>query len=193
MTNKATNPPALVCPDHLYTLSTAPKHDTNPFLAGLVVQTRHRSLTVARGTQLQTADGTNEAMTTIAQVKLVDEEQFVKLYTSQLRSFFEISTTGFRVLSVVLQAIQTQAVGTDRVYLDFSDVAAFARSIDVRIFSRKTYERGLAEMLTKGFLARTEKPNFYFFNPALFFNGDRARFVTEYRKAKANEQQAQLF
>ena len=37
-------------------------------------------------------------------------------------------------------------------------------------------------MMQKGFLAESTKPNLFWFNPNLFFNGDRMIFVREYRK-----------
>ena len=44
----------------------------------------------------------------------------------------------------------------------------------------------------KGFIAESTNPNLYWINPALFFNGDRVRFVKEYRNTDWRQQQLDL-
>lgn len=48
--------------------------------------------------------------------------------------------------------------------------------------SEKTFNRGLRELLDKGFIA-PKTPGLFWVNPALFFKGDRVRFVREYKRA----------
>ena len=47
--------------------------------------------------------------------------------------------------------------------------------------SEKTFQRGLKELLAKQFLA-PRSPSTFWVNPALFFKGDRVKFITEYRR-----------
>ena len=47
--------------------------------------------------------------------------------------------------------------------------------------SKQTFYRGVEELIEKGFIARHRSAGWYFTNPAMFFNGNRARFVKEYR------------
>ena len=52
------------------------------------------------------------------------------------------------------------------------------RAVDM---SEKTFQRGLKELLAKQFLA-PRSPSTFWVNPALFFKGDRVKFITEYRR-----------
>ncbi|MFN7305670.1 MAG: hypothetical protein ACK5TQ_03710, partial [Acetobacteraceae bacterium] len=45
--------------------------------------------------------------------------------------------------------------------------------------SPSSFHPSLHELLEKKFIAATQGVGTYFFNPALFFNGDRVRFVHE--------------
>ncbi|MBL1506096.1 hypothetical protein ELC70_28465, partial [Klebsiella pneumoniae] len=44
--------------------------------------------------------------------------------------------------------------------------------------------RGIKELIEKRIIAKTNEKNWYFINPAIVFNGDRARFVSEIIKKK---------
>ena len=48
--------------------------------------------------------------------------------------------------------------------------------------SRTSFQRALKEMMEKGFIAESTKPYLFWFNPNLFFNGNRMTFVHEFRK-----------
>ena len=54
--------------------------------------------------------------------------------------------------------------------------------------SSATYYRVIEELIAKGFIAPSENTHL-FFNPAIFFNGDRVRFVTEIRRKKVSAQE----
>lgn len=60
------------------------------------------------------------------------------------------------------------------------------RSVDM---SEKTFQRGLKELLAKQFLA-PRSPSTFWVNPALFFKGDRVKFITEYRRKGTRTQPA---
>lgn len=47
--------------------------------------------------------------------------------------------------------------------------------------SEKTFQRGLKELLAKQFLA-PRTPSTFWVTSALFFKGDRVKFITEYRR-----------
>ena len=55
--------------------------------------------------------------------------------------------------------------------------------------SSATYYRVIEELIAKGFIAPSENTHLFFFNPAIFFNGDRVRFVTEIRRKKVSAQE----
>lgn len=156
----------------------ATKYETSPFISSLTIKTRGKKVTVSRGTTLiDLATGEIEGVTEIAQVIPVDESQFVKLFTKDLAIWFDLNKSAMRVFGALLATVQISAIGRDLVYFDHSGESAKGFKL-----SKPTFYRGIDELIEKGFIARHRSPGWYFTNPALFFNGDRARFVKEYRK-----------
>lgn len=109
-----------------------------------------------------------------------DKEQFVKIYTTHLKAFFELSTTAYKVLHYVLNTIQNEAINKDQVYLSLSKAQEFFTSQGSKI-SSATYYRAMKELVEKLFLAETTEHYMYFINPKLFFNGDRVDFITKFQ------------
>lgn len=159
-------------------LKAQPKYETNPFISCITVKTKGRKLTVARGSTLIDHDtGEIEGRTEIAQIVEVDEGQFVKLFTKDIALWFDLNRSALRVFGALLVAVQQSAIGRDLVYFDVENSV-----IEEFKISKATFYRGIEELLTKGFIARHKSIGWYFINPAMFFNGNRARFIKEYRK-----------
>jgi len=161
----------------------APRYENSPFLERLHVRTHGKMLTVARGTALLDTDtGELQGTTVIAQIKYVDNEEFVKIFTKNLAVWFDLKKSALRVFGALLQEIQRSAIGKDIVFFDHGNKALK----DFKI-SKPAFYRGLDELIDKGFIARHKSSGLVFINPAMFFNGDRAVFINEYRKNKRNE------
>lgn len=158
----------------------ATKYEVNPFIESLTVKTRGRKVTVARGSTLVDMNtGEIEGVTEIAQIVEVDEGQFIKLFTKDLAIWFDLNKAGMRVFGALLTVVQNSAIGRDLVYFDHGSESAEAFKI-----SKTTFYRGVEELLEKGFIARHKSVGWYFTNPAMFFNGNRARFIKDYRVKK---------
>jgi hypothetical protein len=159
----------------------AARYEVNPFIDKLVVTTRGRRLTVARGSTLvDLKTGELDGVTEVVQVIEVDEGQFVKLFTKDLAAWFDLRKPAMRVFGALLVAIQESAIGRDLLYLDHSNSHVSSFKI-----SKQTFYVGIDELLSKGFIARHRSAGWYFINHTMFFNGNRARFVKEYRKKGA--------
>jgi predicted DNA-binding transcriptional regulator len=117
----------------------------------------------------------------------VDEDQFIKLFTKDLAIWFDLNKSGMRVFAALLTVIQKEAIRRDLVYLDRTDEA-----IEEFKIQKTTFFNGIEELLAKGFIARHVSSGWYFINPTMFFNGDRARFVKEYRKEKIPNRAIQI-
>ena len=155
----------------------AQRYEANPFLEALVVQTRGRRVTVAAGsTLIDMQTGEISGVTEIAQVVEVDKQEFVKLFTRDLAIWFDLKRSGLRCFGALLTIVQQEAVGRDLVYFDYA--SNLIRSFGL---SKPIFYRGVEELIEKKFIARHRSVGWYFINPALFFNGNRARFVKEYR------------
>lgn len=61
---------------------------------------------------------------------------------------------------------------------------SLAEKIDHFVLSESIFYRGIKELIEKRIIAKTNEKNWYFINPAIVFNGDRARFVSEIIKKK---------
>ena len=157
------------------------KYKENPFLAKDVIKvsTRKKRLTVAKGgTLIDNETGDVEGITEIAQVVEVDDGQFVKMFTKDIELFFDLSAAAIKTFGLILKITQTEAINRDKVFIDYKEsgqLAAFKLSTAV-------FYRGINELVEKQFIAKNITPNWYFINPSLFFNGDRARFIKEYRR-----------
>lgn len=164
------------------TASSYPAFQTNPFIDKTVIKTRTKRLTVARGsTIIDMNTGELEGVTEVAQIFKVDEAQFIKVFTSHIASFFELGQGAYRLMQIVFIITQQIQPHTDRIYMNPETLPKGLPKI-----SSSSFYRALAELLEKDFLAKVESDtHWYFINPSLFFNGDRVRFITEYRKEEA--------
>lgn len=108
-----------------------------------------------------------------------DNQTFLKLYTTHLKAFFELSQTAFRLLQYVLHITQETAINKDKIYLNLQQAQDFFELNGSKI-SRSSYFNAMKELVEKLFLAETTDPNLYFINPTLFFNGDRIEFITQF-------------
>jgi hypothetical protein len=160
----------------------------NPFWSPTEVKVGTRKVTISGGFMTKAETGESIHHAGIHRVEHVDETQFVKLFTQNLKLFFNLSAPSQKVLQVLLKELQ-KTPNADGIFLPWFSVEDFGLENDVKI-SRSTYFRGLKEMLSKGFIAESENQNFYWINPNLFFNGDRMLFITEYRKNKKSTEKA---
>lgn len=163
----------------------------NPFCfeQEIKIETKKRTLTVSRGTELVEKNTTNTVKTdashfsNIVQTKEVDKEEFIKLYTSQVRAYFDLTKTAYKVFFIFL-CIYQDAIGKDFVYLSCKKAMNLSLKIDQFILSESIFYRGIKELIENKILAKTNEKNWYFINPAIVFNGDRARFISEIVKKK---------
>lgn len=158
----------------------------NPFCfeTEIKIETRKRNLTVSRGTELiERKDTSKTYFANIVHTQEVDKEEFIKLYTSQIKAYFDLTKTAYKVFFIFLRIYQ-DAIGKDHFYLSCKKAMSLAEKIDHFILSESIFYRGIKELIEKRIIAKTNEKNWYFINPAIVFNGDRARFVSEIIKKK---------
>lgn len=160
----------------------------NPFIGQLSeMKTRRKRVTVKSDKAiLDTKTGELEDVAEVVAVHHVDSDQFVKVFTSNLRTFFNLRPSTYKILEVLLHQIgRTPQQGS--VYLNMSVTEEYFQQTDQKVISRPTFHACVKEMIQKGFIAESPIPSMYWINPALFFNGDRVRFVKEYRNLGAKQ------
>ena len=68
----------------------------------------------------------------------------------------------------------------------------YAASDDIEGLTERTYQRGLKELLNKGFLFRSPIDGIFFVNIQFMFNGDRLAFVKGYKRRGAADIQGEF-
>lgn len=168
--------------------------DKNPFL-NFTVTANKRKMTVAKGSVIkgEVVEGQEDDIktfeTTIAQTQLVDEDKFIKVFTGQVSAIFDLSAAGIKMFGLLLVEAQ-KGIGGDMVYLTPAIVAKLAKA-QGKNMSSSTFSRGISDLIDAKIIAAcSQGQGWFFINPAIIFNGDRARFVTEYHKPKTHKLKA---
>lgn len=151
----------------------------NPFWEPYEIKIGPRFVRIAGGTHISD-EGEAIKHSGIHIIEEKDEDEFIKLYTRNMKAFFDLKPTTQKVLTAVLDAVQ-RSPNADSIYLHWFNVEAYSSQSNLKI-SRTSFHNALKEMIKKGFLAEAEEPNRYWINPHLFFNGNRMVFIREYRR-----------
>ena len=163
-------------------------HEENPFLKNLRVPMTPKSNMFIKKDEaivnLTDGDVKNDVLL-VGKRKYVDSEDFIKLFTKELRVIFDLSKSTQQVFAYMLKKVGYE----DKLIFNFSDCQKTTK------YSRTTIFRALGELFKKEFIARNIG-FVYWINPKLFYKGDRLVVMREYRKAKHKEvspNQADLF
>jgi hypothetical protein len=150
-------------------------YDKNPFM--IDIETKTRRITNKRGDMmLVTSEG--EIANQIAgfwEAEEVDSTKFIKLFVKGVKALKELTSAGTKVFEVLYLHVQ-ENIGKDKVFMAFSAVDQVLTPM-----SAPTYDRGMRELIEKGFIAATPIQGWYWLNPSFVWNGDRLAFVKEYR------------
>lgn len=117
------------------------------------------------------------------QVVEKDDAEFVKVFSAGIKAMYDLNRTAARVFGLVLEKYEQEPMAggyADSLYLMWFDGGLSGQDIGM---SEATFNRGLRELVEKGFLY-PRMPGVYWTNPNLFFKGDRVAFVHEYRRKK---------
>ncbi|MBF0252080.1 MAG: hypothetical protein HQL35_15805 [Alphaproteobacteria bacterium] len=167
------------------------KFKSNPFLEQTAQYKRGHRRTVVDGNKAITDTQTGEVLSCaeIVQVENVDADQFVKLYTADLKRLFSLTPSSYRLLGVLLEQVQHNQE-SDTVTLNIPLVLDYFERNPIlsetgKLLNppvRQSIHRSIDEMIKKGFIAKMEfQADGYFINTNLFFNGNRVRLVKEYQ------------
>lgn len=165
---------------------------SNPLLEPSEVTVKRRY--VKTGTAEELVSTTTGEVRQTAAIYTVDERDdatFVKVFAAGVAAAFDLSRTAYRVFQLVLQEYERSPMRQG--FADSLELAWFNDGLCGRVvdMSEKTFQRGLKELLAKQFLA-PRSPSTFWVNPALFFKGDRVKFITEYRRKRPEPQAQQL-
>ena len=103
---------------------------------------------------IDTTTGEVEDVAEIVSVHRVDNEQFVKIFTSNLKQFFNLKPTTYRMVQVLLHQLG-RARDRDTVYLNVSVAEQYFISTDQNPISKASYYNAMRELIKKGFIAES--------------------------------------
>ena len=154
----------------------------NPLLESTEVTVKKRYVKTGTSEELvSTRTGEIRQTAAIYTVDERDDASFVKVFAAGVAAAFDLGRTASRVFQLVLQEYERAPMRqgfAESIELAWFNDGLSGRSVDM---SEKTFQRGLKELLAKQFLA-PRTPSTFWVNPALFFKGDRVKFITEYRR-----------
>ena len=162
----------------------------NPLMEGQAVEVKRRF--VSGGLKRDLVDpltGEISGASVIREVVEKDDAEFVKVFAGGISAAFGLSRTAARVFQLVLERYEQEPMTggyADSLYLVWFDGGLSGQSIGM---SEATFNRGMRELVDKGFLY-PRLPGVYWTNPNLFFKGDRVAFIHEYRRRKPSKQEA---
>lgn len=152
----------------------------NPFINRFELKTKNKRIPSRFSTNLiDPKNGEAKYYSTIYELKKIDDANFVKVFMSGIAAAYNLGRAAYRVFQVILQEYERAPMSggySETVVLAWVNGGLLGRNIGM---SQKTFKRGLVELLNSGFIARRSNDTFWI-NPALFFKGDRVKFVNEY-------------
>lgn len=158
--------------------------DANPLMESVTVPVVKRRVRSGLS-QTPLVDGNSGelvAASVIQEFEDLDSDHFVKVFAAGIAAAYQLSKAGQRVFYSVLAEYERADMSggfAACVALAWFDGGLSGRDIGM---SEKTFNRGLRELLDKGFIA-PRTVGLFWVNPSLFFKGDRVLFVKEYRRA----------
>ena len=171
-------------------------YEDNPFLESFGIMIRKKSSIVASGLKITDTESEDVSVGIIGQITEVDTENFLKIYTQNVQAFFDLSATAQRLLPPLMWEIQQQSKDIAHVFFTHKQAVKACKRLNLQAPSQPTFARGIKELIQKDFLAvNAMGVGWFWINPSILFNGDRVRFVKEYRLKRKEErlEQGKLF
>lgn len=151
------------------------KNNSNPYLKDLVVP---NTLKLNLRGQLENnavidikKNEINEDAIFFSTKKKIEIEEFIKVFTSKLQKFFDLSPTGIRVFCYISKILKYE----DYFNLDWEEAMKYTK-----YKSKVSIINGLIELLNADIIARGNNPYFYYINPTIFYKGNRLTLVEQY-------------
>lgn len=153
----------------------------NPLMATQEVELRKGLVRTGGYSDVLNDSGEVEAVSVIHKIKELDDENFVKMFAAGIAASFELNRTSQRVLTAVLAAYERTPMKGG--FADWVELYWFGDGLEGQTLdmSEKTFQRGLKDLLARGFLS-PRNPTTFWTNPHLFFKGNRVMFITEYKR-----------
>lgn len=168
----------------------------NPFIIasrGFSINVRKNVAIVAGGIEITDKEGDEVSAGLIGKITEVDTEEFVKLYTRNIGIIFDLSSRAQKALIAVFCAVQKYR-DQSHIFLPYHFACEYYEQIGLKkIPSKSTFISGISDLIKIHFLAaHYAGEGWYWINANVIFNGNRIRFVTEYRLKQKQEENKKI-
>ena len=117
--------------------------------------------------------------------EVVDNERFCKLYVDGVAAFTELNPAGKNLFKFIYNEVSgLRGKDKDKVDLNF----LLAKRWNEKL-SKRTYERGMSDLLERGVIFRTLSSDTYYVNVRFIFNGNRVAVINSYRREDNNKKE----
>lgn len=153
-------------------------HSSNPFISQLSVVIEEKPVRKIIGSKYQnvvnesTGEVESQKLLVLGEKKIVDKQEFYKIFMGEIKSFFQLSNTAMNLFEYVMEKIQ---YNKDKICLYKPDVMSTLK------ISRTTCHRCIVQLLDAQIIAKADTDNCYFVNPNVAFKGDRIALWKEYQ------------
>lgn len=152
-------------------------HNANPFMSKIVEHiddSKHRKV-IGHSFQdvvdVPTGNITKQRILVLGEQKVVDKQEYAKLYMGEIQRFFGLSKSTLKMLDYVMQNIR---YNEDRICLYYPDVKNRLGVTKGVMYS------SIRQLIKTDIIARASTPGCYYINPAVVFKGDRIAIVRQY-------------
>lgn len=167
--------------NYTYRVKDFGEFSENPFLESISIRVTPKSnifLQKNKGViDLSTGELEDESLL-MGRRKLVDGEEFVKIFINEIRAIFDLSRVAQKVFGYML----TKVGYSDQIIFNTEECQKHTG-----YKSRPPIFVGIGELLKEEFIAKTKNQFVYWINPKVFYKGDRLVTIREYRKAKRDK------
>ena len=165
--------------------------NSNPLVETRQIAIKKRYVRTGKTEELLNTE-TGEISRVVAHHQVIekDDAEFVKVFSAGIKAMYDLNRTAARVFQLVLERYEQEPMAggyADSLYLMWFDGGLSGQAIGM---SEATFNRGLRELVEKGFLY-PRMPGVYWTNPNLFFKGDRVAFIHEYRRKRTAKPSSQ--
>lgn len=165
-----------------------PVHSISPYIGELVdIINKPRFKRKAYATTKQkivdplSGELNDQTLLVLGEQKIVDAEQFCKIYTKQVGLFFDLSKTAQNVIRFIIEQDLIKK-DEDKIHMAYQDF------VEAEYGSRPTFYKGVSELLEANILARGPRTTIYYINPTVLFNGNRITMIRQYVKEQYDNQ-----
>ena len=166
------------------------KYKKNPFIVDedgrfvLDVKTKNTKIYRGGGNEaiVNTDTGEITGQTTFIQTQKVDSNQFAKLFVNEIKNLLDLSQTTYKMLLYIMTLLKPNK---DEIYIFVPDVMEHCNWKN-----KPTVYKAIKELIQNEIIAPSWKPNIYFINPSILFNGDKLILVKAYQKDDSYSQMA---